>query len=458
MSMPEPLPFPYPTAVKPQTKYRYLRGFGGDGYQSEAVPGAVPEKYNTPQKTPFGLYAEQLSGTPFTKGRKVLERTWQYKILPTAAQQASAYRPVANASAYPMLLKPKHATPAQKRWAPLPLPTESRKVDWVHGMVCMAGAGEPDAKAGIRIYHYAANASMGDKSFSSSDGDMLFVPEKGDLDIVTELGRMEVRPGEICVIQRGIKFKVDIAEGDVVRGYVCETFEGGFVPPDLGPIGTNGLANPRDFLRPVAWFEDRECEWQHLHKFAGEMFEHSQRRSPFDTVGWHGNYVPFKYDLARFCAVNSVTYDHLDPSIFTVVTSQTTHREPGTASCDFVIFPPRWMVQEGTFRPPYYHRNCMSEYMGNICGAYEAKAVGFVPGAATLHSCMAGHGPDAAGFELADKLDTTKPAHLGFENLAFMFESAYIIRLTDFAVSDHPAEADYHKVWDGFRKLFHAKL
>lgn len=450
-----PLPPPTaPTAVKPQQKYKYLRGFFGDGYQSEALEGAVPEKYNSPQLAPHGLYAEQLSGTPFTKGRRVLERTWLYKIQPSAGHQRAAYRPVSNPSAFPMLLKPKHATPAQKRWPPVPLPADSQQIDWVHGMVCTAGAGSEETKAGIRIYHYAANISMGNSSFCSSDGDILILPEKGELDVVTEMGRMQVRPGEVCCIQRGIKYKVDIVDGKAVRGYACETFEGAFHPPDLGPMGTNGLANPRDFMRPSAWYEDKQCDWMHYQKFLGEMFELPQSRSPFDTVGWHGNYIPWKYDLARFCAINSVTYDHVDPSSFTVVTSQTGGREPGTASCDFVIFPPRWMVQEGTFRPPYYHRNCMSEYMGNISGQYEAKAQGFVPGAATLHSCMAGHGPDVQGFEGAIKIDTTKPMHLGFDNLAFMFESAYILRLTDYAVTTNPAEADYWKVWQGFRKMF----
>eukprot|EP00756_Hemistasia_phaeocysticola_P018286 Hpha_TRINITY_DN15584_c1_g2::TRINITY_DN15584_c1_g2_i1::g.107422::m.107422/K00451/HGD, hmgA; homogentisate 1,2-dioxygenase len=338
--------------------------------------------------------------------------------------------------------------PLPKKWPALPMPPPARKVDFVHGLACMAGAGDPEAKAGVRIYHYAVNASMGNTSFANSDGDFLIVPGTGALDITTELGKMEVRPGEVCVIQRGIKFKVDV-DGPT-GGYVCETFEGSFIPPDLGPIGTNGLANPRDFLRPTAWYEDRTCEWKHYHKFAGEMFHHEQKRSPFDTVGWHGNYVPFKYDLARFCAVNSVTYDHLDPSIFTVITSQTA--VPGTASCDFVIFPPRWMVQEGTFRPPYYHRNCMSEYMGNIGGEYEARAL--ATGGATLHSCMAGHGPDKNTYEMALGLDTKKPAHLGYENLAFMFESGYVLRLTDFAVNDHPADPEYIKSWGGFPKNF----
>eukprot|EP01062_Namystynia_karyoxenos_P022383 TRINITY_DN1857_c0_g1_i1.p1 TRINITY_DN1857_c0_g1~~TRINITY_DN1857_c0_g1_i1.p1 ORF type:complete len:483 (+),score=161.23 TRINITY_DN1857_c0_g1_i1:74-1450(+) len=458
MSLPPPKPFPYPTAVKPQTKYKYLKGWGGDGYVSEAAPGAVPDKYNTPQGAPLGLYAEQLSGTPFTKGRQALLRTWLYKIFPSAGQQATAYTRVADQGSFPMLLRPVHATPAQKRWSPMPMPGPSCPTDWVHGLVCTAGAGEPESKSGLRIYHYAANASMGDSSFCSADGDMLIVPQDGDLDVVTEMGRMEVRPGEVCCVQRGIKFKVDIVGTTAARGYVCETFEGNFVPPDLGPIGHNGLANSRDFLRPTAWYEDRECSWRHLTKFCGEMFEHQQKRSPFDAVGWHGNYLPWKYDLARFCAVNSVTYDHLDPSIFTVVTSQTTHREPGTACCDFVIFPPRWMVQEGTFRPPYYHRNCMSEYVCNIRGLTEAKVNGFVPGGAALHGCMTGHGPDVEGFEMASKLDTSKPAHLGYENLSFMFESSYILRLTDFSFAKHPGQLDYHTVWRGFPKTFRARL
>eukprot|EP00754_Rhynchopus_humris_P010795 Rhum_TRINITY_DN14175_c0_g1::Rhum_TRINITY_DN14175_c0_g1_i1::g.70611::m.70611/K00451/HGD, hmgA; homogentisate 1,2-dioxygenase len=427
---------------KPQTKYDYLPGFGDK--VTEAIKGAVPEMYNTPQKAPFGLYAEQLNGTAFTKPRDTNHRVWHYRIRPTAVHDD-----MVEEKGY-SITEPVNVTcPKQRRWSPYPVP--EKKTTWLEGMQPYAGAGDPQMKAGVKIYLYGFNAPMGDTAMQNADGDFLFVPESGALDIVTESGRLEVRPGEISVIPRGFKFKVDNVDGASCRGYICELFDGHFRLPDLGPIGANGLANVRDFLAPVAWYEDRAVQFKVFHKFCGDLFSYQSDRSVFDVVGWHGDYYPFKYDLARFCPVNAVKYDHLDPSIFTVLTCQTA--DPGTAALDFVVFPPRYMVQENSFRPPYYHKNCMSELMGNINGAYEAKEKGFLPGGVTLHSCMAGHGPDAAGFEKATKLDTSKPQFPSKTDLAFMFESTYMFKLSEYAKTNN-VENGYQNCWKGLKAQF----
>eukprot|EP01063_Lacrimia_lanifica_P005601 TRINITY_DN1335_c0_g1_i1.p1 TRINITY_DN1335_c0_g1~~TRINITY_DN1335_c0_g1_i1.p1 ORF type:complete len:452 (+),score=198.72 TRINITY_DN1335_c0_g1_i1:52-1407(+) len=423
--------------VKPQTKYEYMTGYDGEK-SSEAIKGAVPVMYNTPQVCPFGLYAEQLSGTAFTKPRDTNRRVWMYKIRPSAVHDEMVE--VMDAR---MTQPVDVVCPRQRRWSPFPLQKDG-SVTWIDGLQPYAGAGEPTMKAGVKIYLYSFNASCTQSAFQNADGDMLIVAEHGELDVVTELGRLQVRPGEIAVVPRGIKYWVNTV-GGVCRGYVCEVFDGHFQIPDLGPIGANGLANSRDFLCPTAWYEDAKTDFKVYHKFGGKLFSYTTDRSVFDVVGWHGNYYPTKYDLARYCPVNAVRYDHLDPSIFTVLTCQT--NDPGTAALDFVIFPPRYMVQQNTFRPPYYHKNCMSEFMGNITGAYEAKEKGFLPGGATLHSCMAGHGPDAGGFEKASKLDTMEPMKPSLKDLAFMFESTYIFTLSDYS-SKNNVDKDYKKCWN----------
>jgi homogentisate 1,2-dioxygenase len=305
-------------------------------------------------------------------------------------------------------------------------------------------------KVGMAIHIYCCNVSMENKAFCSADGDMLIVPQVGPLKIQTELGFIEVAPGEIAVIQRGWRWSVNVKEPS--RGFIAEVYDGHFKLPELGPIGTNGLANARDFLHPVAAYEDRECEFTIIQKYAGQLFSATLDHSVFDVVAYTGSYVPYKYDLSLFCPVNSVRYDHMDPSIFTVLTCQTP--SPGVAACDFVIFPPRWAVQEDTFRPPYYHRNCMSEFMGNIKGAYDAKPTGFLPGGATLHSMMTPHGPDSGAFEGASNLDTSIPHRMPDESLAFMFESTYLLRLTDWALEETPLDKDYIKAWHPLKKNF----
>jgi len=334
------------------------------------------------------------------------------------------------------------------RWQPQPLPDDSKDVDFIQGLHTFGGSGAPDIKCGFAIHMYLSNKSMINKAFCNADGDFLIVPQYGTLLIHTECGLLRVAPTEICVIQRGHTFSVDL-DGPS-RGYICEVFNGHFRLPDLGPIGSNGLANPRDFKYPTAHFENRKCNFTVIQKFLGELFAYTKEESPFNVVGWVGNYVPYKYDLNDFVPVNSVLKDHMDPSIFTVLTCPTT--EPGVAACDFVIFPPRWLAAENTFRPPWYHRNCMTEFMGNIQGSYDARE-GFLPGGASLHSCMSSHGPDGETYNKAINKDTTKPDKIPEGALQFMFESTYIMRLTDWGQSSQ-VEKDYWKCWQGCKNTF----
>lgn len=295
----------------------------------------------------------------------------------------------------------------------------------------MMGAGSPQLKTGLSISYFSLKSNMSDKKLAmySADGDLIIVPQEGQLKITTEFGRLTCGSKEICVIPRGVKFSVDIS-GDHARGWISEVYKGHFVIPDLGPIGSNGLANERDFEIPTAAYDDDVSEWTIYSRFAGKTFKYTQDHSPFDVVAWHGNYYPFRYDLNKYNTIGTISYDHPDPSIFTVLTVQTD--EPGQAVLDFVIFPPRWLVGEDTFRPPYYHRNTMSEFMGNIAGTYDAKEKGFIPGASSLHSCMSGHGPEAEVFEKASNAEL-KPMFIGKDSLAFMFETCYMMKLTQHA-------------------------
>jgi homogentisate 1,2-dioxygenase len=422
----------------------YQTGFGNH-FATEAVEGALPQGQNSPQKCPLNLYAEQLSGTAFTVPRSNNQRSWLYRIRPTISDQ-TAYQPLHHgffSNDFEKFL----LTPTQLRWKASPFP-ESR-TDWVDGIVTVAGVGDPLMKSGLAIYTYCCNASMENRAFYSSDGDFIIVPQHNTLLIVTEMGRLEVEPLEICVSPRGIKFSVEV-NGNA-RGYIAEVFNGHFKIPDLGPIGANGLANPRDFLAPTAHFEDRDCEFRITAKFGGKLFEHSLNRSIFDVVAWHGNYYPYKYDLRHFSTINTVSFDHPDPSIFTVLTCPSL--EPGVAVLDFVIFPPRWMVSEHTFRPPYYHRNCMSEYMGNIVGGYDAKGAAFGPGCGSLHSCMSAHGPDRESFEKGSNVDLT-PHRYPDGNMQFMFESSYVLKIAPWALEEERLDTQYLNCWRGLNKHF----
>jgi homogentisate 1,2-dioxygenase len=422
----------------------YLCGFGND-FATEALPGALPLGRNSPQHCPYGLYAEQFSGTAFTAPRHANRRSWLYRIRPSVTHRP--FRPLA----HPRFDEPANdasISPNQLRWDPLPLPESM--TDFVDGLVPVAGNGSADAQSGCGIYLYAANQPMR-RFFYSADGEMLIVPQLGALTLDTELGRLRVEPQEIAVIPRGLRFRVDLPTGPV-RGYICENFGAPFRLPDLGPIGSNGLAHPRDFQTPCARYEDIDGGCELIGKFLGRLWVAPMDHSPLDVVAWHGNHAPYKYDLRRFNAMGSISFDHPDPSIFLVLVSPSD--TPGTGNIDFVIFPPRWLAMENTFRPPWFHRNVANEFMGLISGVYDAKSTGFVPGGASLHNCMSGHGPDAATFDEAIAADTTVPAHIT-GTMAFMFETRLVIKPTRSALrGSPPLQQDYMTHWLDLKKRF----
>jgi homogentisate 1,2-dioxygenase len=426
---------------------RYQSGFGSE-FATEAVGGALPVGQNAPQKHSLGLYTEQFSGTSFTAPRHVNRRTWTYRIRPSVTHKPFEAMPAG------VLLgsgpfQDVTVSPNQMRWDPIAIPEQP--TDLIEGLVTMGGNGDPATQTGVAIHLYAANRSMDGRFFYNADGEMLFVPQTGTVRFRTELGTIEIGPGEFCVIPRGLKFRSEV-DGPV-RGYVCENYGLQFRLPELGPIGANGLANARDFLAPVADYEDLDGEFTIIAKFQGSLWKAAIDHSPLDVVAWHGNYVPYKYDLARFNCINTVSFDHPDPSIYTVLTAPSAIT--GISNVDFVVFPPRWLVAEHTFRPPWFHRNAMNEFMGLVTGAYDAKAEGFAPGGASLHNCMSGHGPDSDTFERASTIEL-KPQKL--ENtLAFMFETSMMIRLTQFAMNTELRQHEYYRCWQGLKNHFRSK-
>ncbi len=427
-----------PRAEQARESLDYQSGFGNE-FATEALPGALPVGRNSPQRAPYGLYAEQFTGTAFTAPRGANRRSWLYRIRPAAVHRP--FRRLDNgrlSNDFDEVETP----PDQLRWDPLPEP--AAPVDFVAGLVTMAG------NEGCAIHLYAASRSMSERFFYDADGELLIVPQQGRLLLATELGRLEVEPQEIAVIPRGLRFRVELPDG-AARGYVCENFGAQFRLPDLGPIGANGLANPRDFLTPRAWYEDREGRFELVAKFRGRLWSAEIGHSPLDVVAWHGNYAPYKYDLRRFNTIGSISHDHPDPSIFLVLQSQSD--TPGVDTIDFVIFPPRILAMQDTFRPPWFHRNFASEFMGLIHGAYDAKAEGFVPGGASLHNCMTGHGPDADTFEKASRADLSSPDHIR-DTMAFMFETPAVIRPTRYALETSQLQAEYFQCWQGLRKHF----
>lgn len=441
-------------AAQPLRATGYQSGFGNE-FASEAIAGVLPVGRNSPQKVAFGLYAEQLSGTAFTAPRGENRRSWLYRIRPAAMHspfEAFAQKP-ASKQYFHSDFEHGPVTPDQLRWRPLPLP--ERPADFIDGLFTMAGNGSPAAQHGVGIHLYAANRAMQGRFFYDADAELLIVPQQGRLHIATELGVLEVEPQQVAVIPRGIRFRVELPDsekdGSPSRGYVCENFGAQLRLPDLGPIGANGLANPRDFQTPNAAYEDVDGDFELIAKFQGHLWRASIDHSPLDVVGWHGNYAPYAYDLRRFNAIGSISFDHPDPSIFTVLTSPSD--TPGTANMDFVIFPPRWLVAQDTFRPPWFHRNVASEFMGLVHGAYDAKAEGFAPGGCSLHNCMSGHGPDAATFEKATAADLSKPDVIA-DTMAFMFETRAVIRPTVQALDAAHRQRDYQDCWQGLRKRF----
>ena len=430
-------------AAPAETAPAYQSGFGNE-LATEALPGALPRGQNSPQRPPYGLYAEQLSGTAFAAPRGVNRRTWLYRIRPAVVHDAFERADDGHlAGDFDEVPPP----PDQLRWDPLPIPSEP--TDFVDGLVTIAGNGAPAAQTGCAALVYRANRSMAGRYFYDADGELLLVPEQGRLRVWTELGLVDAEPREVVVVPRGVRFRVELPDG-AARGYVCENFGAPFRLPELGPIGANGLANPRDFLTPCARYEDVEGGFELVAKFQGHRWSARIDHSPLDVVAWHGNYAPYKYDLTLFNTINSVSFDHPDPSIFTVLTSPS--ETPGTANVDFVIFPERWLVAEHTFRPPWFHRNVMSEYMGLVRGAYDAKAEGFVPGGGSLHNCMSGHGPDAATFEQASQAPLAPRKLEG--TLAFMFEARRVFRPTRFALEAPQRQRNYQDCWKTLKKHF----
>jgi len=419
-----------------------LTGFGNQ-FESEAVPGALPVGRNSPQQAPLGLYAELLSGSAFTAPRADNRRTWLYRRQPSV--MVGGYEALPHAFWKTGAAEGEAAPPDPLRWHPAPVPDQP--LDFIDGLRTVIVNGDADAQTGMAAHLVLANRSM-TRAFVNADGEMLLVPQQGELRITTELGVLAVKPGEIALLPRGLAFKV--AVDGPTRAYVCENYGAPFRLPELGPIGSNGLANARDFIAPAAAFDADSKPTEIVRKYGGRLWRAMAQASPFNVVAWHGNLVPFKYDTARFMTIGSISYDHPDPSIFTVLTSPSD--TPGTANCDFVIFPPRWLVAEDTFRPPWYHRNLMSEFMGLVHGQYDAKPEGFRPGGMSLHNSMVPHGPDAEAFDKAShaalaphKLDNT---------LAFMFESRWRFKPTAWALNGGTLDRSYADCWANLADRF----
>ncbi len=422
----------------------YQTGFGNE-HASEALPGALPVGRSSPQVCAYGLYAEKLTGTAFTVPRAHNRRTWLYRIRPSVRRGAFHRIDTRLLRSAPIGDTAIHPNPL--RWSPFSIPVEPQ--DFVDGLVTLGAGGDPRLQVGVGVHLYLANRSMEGRFFFNADGELLIVPQQGNLRLHTECGRLELEPGAIALVPRGMVFRVELP-GGTARGYVCENYGVPFRLPERGPVGSDGFANERDFEAPVAAFEDREGSFELVCKLGGALFACEIGHSPLDVVAWHGRDIPYRYDLARFNAMGTVSYDHPDPSIYTVLSSPSDTE--GVANVDFAIFPPRWMVAEDTFRPPYYHRNVMSEFMGLVRGVYDAKLEGFTPGGASLHNCMTAHGPDAESFAQASSA-ALKPSKL-VDTLAFMFESRYPIQPTRFALEAQELQADYAACWQSLEKHF----
>lgn len=423
--------------------WQHLSGFGNE-HSTEALPGALPIGQFSPQRCPYGLYAEKFSTTAFTAPRATNRRSWFYRIRPSVVHGPFEAVPMPAVETGPLGGSP--PPPDQMRWDPWPIPQEP--VDFIDGLVTIAANGDAAAQRGIGVHIYVANRSMEQRFFYNADGEMLLVPQQGELRVHTECGVLTAGAGYIVVIPRGIKFRV--AVNGPSRGYVCENYGSPFELPERGPVGSDGFANQRDFLYPAAAFEDRSGDFELVTKFRGRFYACRIGHSPLDVVAWVGNSAPYKYELARFNVIGSISFDHPDPSIFTVLTS--TSDTEGVANADFVIFPDRWMVAEHTFRPPWYHRNVMSEYMGLIHGTYDAKESGFAPGGGSLHNCMSAHGPDAGAYEQATAAALSPVKYA--DTLAFMFESRYVIEPTRQALEAPQRQRDYADCWRGLKKNF----
>lgn len=415
-----------------------LTGFG-NYHRSEALVGALPERQNSPQQCAFGLFAEQLSGSAFTRPRHLNLHSWLYRILPSVVQNDFVLYTPGCDSPFAKL-----QSPNPMRWSPLPKP--SMEQDFIDGLVHIAG------NSLLNTYLYQCNISMTTRYFSNRDGELLFIPYHGSISLQTEMGLLNIEPGKIAVIPRGIQFKVLLSEINAA-GYLCENAGAPLTLPQLGVLGANALANPRHFIYPDAAFEDLKEPVELICKYQQHLWVSTSKHSPLNVVAWHGNYAPYAYDLSLFNTINTVSFDHPDPSIFTVLTSESD--TPGIANFDFVIFPPRWMVAENTFRPPYFHRNIMSEWMGLVTGEYDAKSEGFSIGGFSIHNCMSAHGPDAASYRIG-RQKPLKPQY--YDNtLAFMFESRYPWLLTETALNLSTRQKKYSNCWSDLQSEFHSK-
>jgi homogentisate 1,2-dioxygenase len=429
-----------------QSAPRYMSGFG-NSFETEALPGALPIGRNSPQRVSYGLYAEQLSGSPFTAPQASNQRSWLYRIRPTVRHTGRFARVDKGLIRTAPTREDDELPLGQLRWSPIAIPKE--RLTFLTGLRTITTAGDAETLAGMASHVALVTQSMTREHMFNADGELLVVAQENGLRFRTEFGVIEIEPGEVCVIPRGVIFRVELTGGSA-RAYVCENYGGAFTLPDRGPIGANCLANRRDFETPVAAYEDREEPCALFVKWGGELYRTDIDHSPLDVVAWHGNYAPYKYDLRRFSPVGAVLFDHPDPSIFTCLTSPSeTH---GTANIDFVLFPERWSVAENTFRPPWYHRNIMSEFMGLVYGVYDAKPEGFVPGGMSLHNMMLPHGPDSDAFRHASQAQL-KPVKLT-NTLAFMFESRFRQRVTKYAATSDARQDDYVDCWSGLKKHF----
>lgn len=418
----------------------YVYGFGNT-FSTEAVKGALPLKQNSPQQVPFGLYPEQLSGSAFTQTRPQNLRSWLYRLQPSIALCPDEFKIYSGNNLFMQGLC-ESFPPTQLRWDPLPTP--EKDLDFIDSLITWATSGNALQRQGGAIHLYAMTASMENRYCYNADGEWLFVLQHGNLIFKTEFGVIEAEPGEIVVIPRGVRFQILLTEKKA-HGYICENYSAPFRLAELGTIGANALANPRHFAYPMAAFEDRKGSFQFIAKFANHLWQTELTYSPLDVVAWYGNYAPYKYDLNLFNTIGTISFDHPDPSIYTVLTSPSVI--PQLANIDFVIFPKHWEVADHTFRLPYYHRNIMSEFMGLIHGNYAAKKDGFVAGGMSLHNCMSPHGPDQAGYKQAT-LETLKP-HFQEGMLAFMFESATLWQPTQFALNTALRQKNYLSCWEG---------
>ncbi|RSL87550.1 hypothetical protein CDV31_016235 [Fusarium ambrosium] len=438
----------YITNFALKEKYTYLNGLG-NLHQSEAFPDAVPLVNSYPQHAKYGLRSEKVSGTSFTATPRS-QNLWSflYRARPSynhgTFELWNQHLETANPS------RPKHLTPNSYVW-----PTFNvTKGDWT-AQHLLGGNGSPTDKTGVAIWLFHVNKDMPPQTvFSSQDGEALIVPQTGALDIQTEYGKLLVRQQEIAVIPRGIKYRVTLPEGKEARGYVLELYQGHFRLPELGIIGSIGLANPRDFQVPTASFDgkiesqgdtqvavanDGRGEWTIISRLDTKLWFATQDSTPFDVAGWQGTLYPYKYDVRRFNYIGNLNYDHADPSVFVVLTSQSYGKEPGTAVVDFAAVGEHWHPAQHTLRVPWYHRNTASEFVFPIIAEQDPKSRlntsdTFGPWGAWLNANMVTHGSNEQEYAEWQAKDTLTPMKLqDFGVTSAIIETEATLLLTDWA-------------------------